>query len=78
MFLDLSSRYPIDVNWKELIRKRIPIIEWLPKCNLASLAQDTLAGFTVALTLIPQGIAYAYVAGIVIVFLFALICIVCL
>lgn len=46
-----------------MARKRIPIIEWLPKYSLATLAQDTLAGFTVVLTLIPQGIAYAYVAG---------------
>lgn len=60
---DLSSRYSFNVRWKELLKKRIPITEWLPRYNLAMLAQDTLAGFTVGLTLIPQGIAYAYVAG---------------
>lgn len=63
MVLDLTSRYSVNVRWKELLRRRVPITEWLPQYNLATLAQDTLAGFTVGLTLIPQGIAYAYVAG---------------
>lgn len=63
MVLDSPSRYPFHTKWRELVRKRIPITEWILRYNLSMLAQDTLAGFTVGLTLIPQGIAYAYVAG---------------
>lgn len=48
---------------KEVIKKRIPVISWLPKYNIGLLLQDVLAGFTVGMTEIPQGIAYAVVAG---------------
>lgn len=37
--------------------------EWLPNYTFILFWQDLLAGFTVALTEIPQAIAYAYVAG---------------
>lgn len=50
-------------RWREAAKRRVPIADWLPRYKLVTLAQDTLAGFTVGLTLIPQGIAYAYVAG---------------
>ncbi|CAG5011693.1 unnamed protein product [Parnassius apollo] len=46
------------------IKKRLPIIEWLPKYNGTLLIQDIIAGITVGLTAIPQGIAYAVVAGL--------------
>lgn len=49
---------------KEMLRRRLPIIEWLPKYSWSKLLQDTLAGTTVGLTAIPQGIAYAVVAGL--------------
>jgi hypothetical protein len=48
---------------KQLYRK-VPIIDWLPKYNLEKAVSDTIAGITVALTVIPQGIAYALVAGL--------------
>lgn len=43
---------------------RLPITQWLPTYNLEMLEGDILAGFTVGLTVIPQGIAYALVAGL--------------
>lgn len=46
------------------IKKRLPIVEWLPKYNITTLIQDIIAGITVGLTAIPQGIAYAVVAGL--------------
>lgn len=49
---------------KELIKKRIPITQWGPKYNLDCLQGDVMAGLTVGLTVIPQGIAYAVVAGV--------------
>ncbi|XP_045785228.1 sodium-independent sulfate anion transporter-like [Maniola jurtina] len=45
-------------------KKRFPIIEWLPKYNGTLFIQDLIAGVTVGLTAIPQGIAYAIVAGL--------------
>lgn len=46
------------------VKKRLPITEWLPKYNTTVLIQDIIAGITVGLTAIPQGIAYAIVAGL--------------
>ncbi|XP_044731995.1 sodium-independent sulfate anion transporter-like [Chrysoperla carnea] len=48
----------------DTVRKRIPILQWLPNYSLSYLGQDFLAGLTVGLTAIPQGIAYATVADI--------------
>ncbi|GBP77007.1 Sodium-independent sulfate anion transporter [Eumeta japonica] len=45
-------------------KKRLPITRWLPTYNFTILIQDMIAGITVGLTAIPQGIAYAVVAGL--------------
>ncbi|KAJ8729838.1 hypothetical protein PYW07_016876 [Mythimna separata] len=47
-------------SWK----RRLPITIWLPKYSLEFLLRDAIAGITVGLTSIPQGIAYAMVAGL--------------
>lgn len=49
---------------KKLLYKRIPIIAWLPEYNGNYAISDLLAGITVGLTVIPQAIAYANVAGL--------------
>lgn len=46
------------------VKKRLPIFSWLPQYNFTFLIQDVIAGVTVGLTAIPQGIAYAVVAGL--------------
>lgn len=42
----------------------IPILEWLPKYDRQSFAGDTMAGLIVAIMLVPQGMAYALLAGL--------------
>lgn len=42
----------------------MPVFDWLPKYRLEFLFADFVAGLTVGLTAIPQGIAYAVVAGL--------------
>ncbi|XP_078691505.1 sodium-independent sulfate anion transporter-like [Branchiostoma floridae x Branchiostoma belcheri] len=44
------------------LKKRLPIVEWLPRYNLEKFQGDLIAGLTVGLTVIPQGLAYAAVA----------------
>ncbi|XP_078612060.1 sodium-independent sulfate anion transporter-like isoform X1 [Branchiostoma floridae x Branchiostoma japonicum] len=44
------------------LKKRLPIVAWLPKYNLEKFQGDLIAGLTVGLTVIPQGLAYAAVA----------------
>jgi sodium-independent sulfate anion transporter 11 len=39
-------------------------LEWLPRYNLEWAVSDFIAGITVGLTAIPQGIAYALVANL--------------
>ncbi|XP_026493623.2 sodium-independent sulfate anion transporter-like isoform X1 [Vanessa tameamea] len=45
-------------------RRRFPISIWLPNYCLEYLLRDAIAGITVGLTSIPQGIAYAMLAGL--------------
>ena len=49
---------------KETLHKRLPVTKWAPQYNLECMQGDVLAGLTVGLTVIPQGIAYAKVAGV--------------
>ena len=47
-----------------LFKKYIPILSWLPSYKKAALSGDLSAGLTVGVMLIPQGIAYAMIAGL--------------
>ncbi|MEN8879867.1 MAG: sulfate permease, partial [Polaribacter sp.] len=46
------------------IKKILPILEWLPNYKLSLFKGDLIAGITVGIVLIPQGIAYALIAGL--------------
>ena len=46
------------------LKRLIPILEWLPNYNKSRFRGDFVAGITVAIILIPQGIAYALIAGL--------------
>ena len=41
----------------------IPILDWLPRYEISNLGSDVVAGVTVFVLLIPQGMAYATVDG---------------
>uniref|UniRef100_A0A8C3KB88 Solute carrier family 26 member 11 n=1 Tax=Calidris pygmaea TaxID=425635 RepID=A0A8C3KB88_9CHAR len=46
------------------VRRRLPVLRWLPSYSLAWLQLDLMAGLTVGLTVVPQALAYAEVAGL--------------
>ena len=48
----------LSINW----RKRLPILQWLPRYNLSKLQSDFIAGITVGLMVVPQALAYASIA----------------
>lgn len=48
----------------EGLYQKVPVTEWLPKYRRSYILQDMVAGLTVALTVIPQGIADAALAGL--------------
>lgn len=47
-----------------LIKRVFPILEWLPNYSMGQLNGDVFAGLTVGIMLIPQGMAYALIAGL--------------
>ncbi|XP_039947478.1 sodium-independent sulfate anion transporter-like [Bactrocera tryoni] len=49
---------------KKTLYKRLPILNWLPHYNREDAIGDIIAGITVGLTVIPQGLAYSGVAGL--------------
>ena len=49
---------------KKCIYKYIPITSWLPNYTCDSLLRDIIAGVTVGLMVVPQGLAYATIAGL--------------
>jgi len=46
------------------LKSFIPILEWLPSYKAKDLKGDVIAGITVGVMLIPQGMAYAMLAGL--------------
>ncbi|MBX2928310.1 MAG: solute carrier family 26 protein [Saprospiraceae bacterium] len=46
------------------ISKYVPILEWLPRYKKSDFRGDLQAGLTVGIMLIPQGMAYALLAGL--------------
>ncbi len=46
------------------IAKRLPVLAWGPSYEKTLLAKDVVAGVSIAALLIPQGMAYALLAGI--------------
>jgi len=50
-----SANYAVD---------KLPIIGWLPRYDYRWLINDVIAGLTIGLMLIPQGLSYAKIAKI--------------
>lgn len=49
---------------RHTLARRLPITQWLPQYTWNFFLHDLMAGLTVGMTAIPQGIAYAVVAGL--------------
>ena len=44
------------------MKEYFPILEWLPNLSKNSIQKDFVAGLTVGVMLVPQGMAYAMLA----------------
>lgn len=49
---------------KGIVRRKLPILQWLPQYKRSYILADLLAGVTVWLTAVPQSMAYAGIAGL--------------
>ena len=49
---------------KDILKKFFPILTWLPNYSGSTFKSDFIAGITVSFLLIPQGMAYALIAGL--------------
>ena len=52
------------MNKYNVLKKVIPILKWLPNYKKKNLYYDFFAGINVGILLIPQGMAYALIAGL--------------
>lgn len=50
--------------WKRKLYQRFSILSWLRDYNADSAVCDLIAGITVGLTVMPQSLAYATLAGL--------------
>ena len=48
----------------QYIVEKVPIVQWLPKYSPRWLPDDVIAGITLGVLLIPQGLSYAKIARI--------------
>ncbi|MEJ2141054.1 MAG: SulP family inorganic anion transporter [Gammaproteobacteria bacterium] len=46
------------------MRRFLPFLQWLPQVNKRTLQQDFMAGLTGAVVVLPQGVAFATIAGL--------------
>ncbi|CAG7725609.1 unnamed protein product [Allacma fusca] len=51
-------------NMERVLKKRLPILSWLPSYNKGTCLADAIAGITVGLTVVPQSMAYAAIVGL--------------
>lgn len=49
---------------RQYLLDKVPIVEWLPRYNPRWIINDLIAGLTLGLMLIPQGLSYATLATI--------------
>ena len=47
-----------------MLKKLFPILDWLPRYSRDQFTKDLAAGITVGIMLVPQGMAYALIAGL--------------
>ena len=62
---EVTYRLATKAGWKQTVLTLLPILSWVPEYQIsASLKGDLLAGLTVGVMIVPQGMGYAGVAGL--------------
>ncbi len=58
-----TTRLTTGYSLKGLLFRLLPFLQWLPLINRHSVQKDLMAGLTGAVVVLPQGIAFATIAG---------------
>ncbi|ODM99088.1 Sodium-independent sulfate anion transporter [Orchesella cincta] len=61
---DSRERLSTSTRIMKTLKKRLPITSWLPAYTRKDGVSDIIAGVTVGLTVVPQSMAYAAIAGL--------------
>ena len=61
---DPENQTPWVRRLKNSMTQLIPILSWMPRYNSNKFICDLIAGVTVGLTVMPQSLAYATLAGL--------------
>ncbi len=51
-------------DWRALLARMLPAAGWWPQVNQRTLKSDLMAGLTGAIIVLPQGVAFAIIAGL--------------
>jgi hypothetical protein len=62
-YLEMKSK-PLSIRIKDRLFRHVNILNWLPQYTKQDGIGDIIAGITVGLTMMPQSIAYASLAGL--------------
>jgi SulP family sulfate permease len=54
---------PAAANWYSIVVRLLPFLRWWPRVNRVTLRADLIAGATGAMIVLPQGVAFATIAG---------------
>lgn len=63
-YLPKKLKMAFPTQLRNFLVHRIPVLRWAPEYNTHKLLCDVIAGVTVGLTVMPQGLAYATLAGL--------------
>ena len=58
------SAFNSQLSVKDFLIRLLPFLQWLPLVNRKTLQQDFVAGITGAVVVLPQGVAFATIAGL--------------
>lgn len=56
--------FNFDLTLKSLLFRFLPFLQWLPMVTRQTIQQDFMAGLTGAVVVLPQGVAFATIAGL--------------
>lgn len=62
--MNTKLKKDVTPSWKRKIYQRVSILSWLQNYDTDSAISDLIAGVTVGLTVMPQSLAYATLAGL--------------